>query len=60
MVENVNKMIRKYLPKGKSYPNITNDKIKIIQDKINLYPREILNFKSAHERFYRKSVALAC
>ena len=58
MVENVNKMVRKYLPKGYSYSHITNDKIKAIQSKINLYPRKCLNFKSASETFYKKSVAL--
>ena len=57
-VENVNKMVREYLPKNESHPNISHDKIKNIENIINLYPRKCLNFKSASETFYNKSVAI--
>ena len=51
IVENFNKLVRKYLPKGTCFNTISNDKIKSIQDTINNYPRKILNFKSAFEVF---------
>ena len=60
MVENINKMVRKYLPKKQSHHNISHDKIKNIENIINLYPRKCLHFKSASQSFYKKSVALTC
>ena len=61
MVENVNKLVRKYLPKGRglAFNQLKEDTIKEIEDKINHYPRQVLNFKSAFEVLHRKNVALA-
>ena len=57
MVENFNKLVRKYLPKGLPLIDVTNDKIKEIVNTINNYPRKCLNFKSAYEVFQQNSVA---
>ena len=50
-IENFNKMIRKYLPKGTNFKNICNHKIKFIENNINNYLRGVLNFQSANEVF---------
>lgn len=49
--ENLNKMIRRWLPKGTDLCNISAKKIKSIQDWLNNYPREIHGFKSAKFMF---------
>lgn len=47
--ENINKMIRRWLPKKTSFDKLTNDDIKKIEDYINNYPRKMFNFKSSNE-----------
>ena len=63
MVENSNKLFRmmvcKFFPKVE-YGSIDQSTIKAVQERLNLYPRKCLNFKSAFEVFYKKSVALTC
>lgn len=51
-VENVNNMIRKYLPKKMNFDMITEEEIKMIEYKINHTPRKILGYKTAYEVFY--------
>lgn len=52
-IENMNKLIRQYLPKGSDF-NIVNDKyIKNIQYKINRRPREKLKFYSPKRFFFK-------
>lgn len=50
-VENFNKMIRKFLPKGTNFKNIHYDKINSIVNTINNYPRKVLDFQSANDVF---------
>ena len=59
MIESVNKLVRKYLPKRKGmvFNQLKNDTIKEIEDKINHYSNQVLNFKSAFEGFRRKNIA---
>lgn len=45
--ENANRLIRRWLPKGTSFKDLTRRTVKEIQDWINNYPREILGFFSA-------------
>jgi IS30 family transposase len=47
--ENINKMIRIFLPKGTSFKGLTNDKVQEIEDFINTYPRKMFGFKSANQ-----------
>ena len=48
-VENVNKMVRRYVPKGTDMVTITQDDLDWIADRINKKPRKILGYKSAYE-----------
>lgn len=48
-VENVNKMIRRYIPKGTDLISITQDYLDTIADRINKKPRKILGYVSAYE-----------
>lgn len=48
-VENVNKMIRRYIPKGTNIARVSAEKIKRIMAIINNKPRKILNYKTATE-----------
>ncbi len=52
-VENENKLIRQYIPKGTDISTITNGKIKKTQYKLNERPREKLNFLTPKECFYK-------
>lgn len=49
--ENANGIIRRFIPKGAAIGEITNKKIKQIQDWMNNYPRRILDGLSAKEAF---------
>lgn len=49
--ENINRMIRRFLPKGTSFKNTTRKMVKRIQNFINTYPRKMFGFKSANEIF---------
>lgn len=52
-IENTNKLIRQYIPKGTDISTVTDKKIKIIQAKINRRPREKLNFSTPKQEFYK-------
>lgn len=54
--ENINKMIRRFLPKGTSFKNLTQEHVQRIESWINNYPRKILNFKSSQE-YYKENIA---
>lgn len=45
--ENINKLIRRFIPKGTDIGKISKAKIKYIEDWINNYPRRILGYKSS-------------
>lgn len=49
--ENINKMIRRFLPKGISFKELTRKAVKMIQEFINTYPRKIFDFKTANYYF---------
>ena len=48
-VENVNKMVRRYLPKGTDLATVTQAELDGIADRINKKPRVILGGRSAYE-----------
>ena len=52
-VENENKLIRQYIPKGTDISTVTDGKIKKTQYKLNERPREKLNFSTPKECFYK-------
>ncbi|WP_306572350.1 IS30 family transposase [Segatella buccae] len=52
-VENTNKLIRQYIPKGTDISTVTDKRIKMIQAKINRRPREKLNFSTPKQEFYK-------
>ena len=52
-VENTNKLIRQYIPKGMDISTITDKRIASIQAKINKRPREKLNYSNPMEEFYK-------
>ncbi len=51
-IENSNKLIRQYIPKGTDFNDFTNAFIRKTQVKINARPREKLNFKSPKMVFF--------
>lgn len=47
--ENINKLIRRFIPKGTDISKISKARIKYIENWINSYPRRILGYKSAND-----------
>lgn len=47
--ENINKLIRRFIPKGTDISKISNARIKYIEDWINSYPRRIFGYKSSND-----------
>lgn len=52
-IENANKLIRQYIPKGTDFSTLTDAFIRRIQHKINHRPRKKLNFESPKKVFFR-------
>lgn len=52
-IENANKLIRQYFPKGTDFNSITTEEIMEIQKKINSRPRLKLNFETPTMAFYK-------
>lgn len=48
-VENTNKLIRRYIPKGSDISKYSNEYVEMIQDKLNNRPRKCLRFKAPKE-----------
>ena len=49
--ENINKMIRRFLPKGTSFKGLKKEDVKRIEKWVNNYPRKILKFKTSEEYY---------
>lgn len=49
--ENINKMIRRFLPKGTDFRKVTAAYIQRVEDWINAYPREVLGFETSGALF---------
>jgi IS30 family transposase len=47
--ENTNGLIRRYLPKGTNFNEISQNQLQIIQDKLNNRPRKIIGYKTPKE-----------
>lgn len=59
--ENTNGLIRQYLPKGKSFDDLTGHEVQIIMDRLNNRPRKCLGFRTPNQVFLeaKSDVALA-
>lgn len=53
--ENINRMIRRFFPKGTNFDTVTSKQVSMVQDWINNYPRKILGGISSNE--YLKMIA---
>lgn len=58
-VENVNGLIRRFLPKKTDFAKITHKRIKEIEFLLNNRPRKCLGFKTPNQVFLEQCVALA-
>jgi len=58
--ENLNGLVRQYIPKNRPLSTVTHDELAMIQDRLNNRPRKRLGFKTPNEVFQAsfKSVAL--
>ena len=52
-IENINKLIRQYIPKGNTFASLSDEYIKEIQMKINRRPREKLHFLCPKQVFFK-------
>lgn len=55
--ENINGLIRQYIPKGSSFEKLTHKEIKYIEDKLNHRPRKSLNWRTPYEVFHELEIA---
>ncbi len=49
--ENMNRMIRRFIPKGANISKYTKQEIKRIEQWLNTYPRKILDYRTPHEAY---------
>lgn len=52
-IENMNKLIRQYIPKGTDFRGLSDEFIHSVQLKINRRPREKLNFSTPKDEFFK-------
>lgn len=50
--ENINGLVRQYLPKGMDFSKLTPQKVYFIQEKLNHRPRKKLGYRTPYEVFY--------
>ena len=48
-VENINGLIRQYVPKGSNIALLTNEQIDVIQERLNNRPRKALNYLTPNQ-----------
>ncbi len=48
-MENFNGLVRQYLPKGTSFVDLTNERLKEIEQELNERPRKILDIQLPSE-----------
>ena len=52
-IENMNKLVRQYIPKVTDFNELSDEFIHSVQLKINRRPREKLNFSTPKDEFFR-------
>lgn len=55
---NNNKLIIRHEPKGKSFNNLTEERVKYIEKWINEYPRLVFNYKTAKEKLKKHKIKI--
>ena len=50
--ENINGLIREYLPKGCDFRQVSDDHVQNIEDRLNNRPRKRLGFRTPNQGFY--------
>jgi IS30 family transposase len=55
--ENINGLIRQYIPKGSSFEKLTKKDIQVIENKLNYRPRKSLNWRTPYEAFHDIKIA---
>uniref|UniRef100_UPI00373AE26A IS30 family transposase n=3 Tax=Fusobacterium necrophorum TaxID=859 RepID=UPI00373AE26A len=58
--ENNNKLIRRYLPKGMDIGEVSEERIKEIEEWMNTYPRKLWNGKSSKEMHAEEFTTYLC
>jgi len=58
--ENMNGLVRQYIPKNRDFASVTDDELLQIINKLNHRPRKCLDFKTPFEIFFKQPVALTC
>jgi IS30 family transposase len=56
--ENMNGLVRQYIPKNRDFTSVTNNELEQIMLKLNHRPRKCLDYKSPFEVFFEHPVAL--
>lgn len=51
-IENTNKLVRQYIPKGTDFRELTDEFIASVQYKLNRRPRKKLNFRTPKDEFF--------
>lgn len=57
--ENINRMIRRFFPKGIDFDTVTTKQVQFVQDWINNYPRKILGGVSSKQFKENLNIAIA-
>lgn len=57
--ENINRMIRRFFPKGIDFDTVTTKQVQFVQDWINNYPRKILGGVSSNQFRENLNIAMA-
>ena len=52
-IENMNKLVRQYIPKGTDFRELTDDFITSVQYKLNRRPRKKLDFSTPKDEFFK-------
>ncbi len=52
-IENANKLIRQYFPKGTDFRQVSDREVRQVQYKLNRRPREKINFSTPLKEFYK-------
>lgn len=56
--ENQNKLIRRFVPKGTNFEDLTDEQVAYIEQWVNKYPRKIFGFLNAEAVFQEQTTAL--
>ena len=56
--ENMNGLVRQYIPKQREFASITEHELLVITNRLNHRPRKCLDFMTPFEVFFEQPVAL--